>query len=309
VRKSRFDIDPRKFERFGLEGVMSGCKTVVIYIPAPIGGWWENNDTESPDGQLAFQIAANIVAYATGMEIPKPRGTEVEIPREDEGKKPPRGYLKVAQLVPTSESMPLAPKAIPNLMIEMGRLDMEVNRTAEKLALTNPAVLRFKFLYMHERNSLDLPEASRLENLRFTLEHDGLLLADAACGSKPFDKSFRALIEKLWPKEKYKDRQLVPIELKPNQARNELYSREVNGTQIDTVKYRREEKDGTPSKDFQEGPPRLEGVKINGRWAVIYSKYDIGCALEKHQSTDCLGHDYDSAKLLARAAVLYALRR
>jgi hypothetical protein len=42
---------------------------------------------------------------------------------------------------------------------------------------------------------------------------------------------------------------------------------------------------------------------------VIYSKYDIGCALEKHQSTDCLGHDYDSAVVLARAAVLYALKR
>ena len=114
--------------------------------------------------------------------------------------------------------------------------------------------------------------------------------------------------EALWPKVKFPDRQLLPIELKPNQAPNELYGKELNGQTIETVKCRREEKDGTPTKEFQEGPPRLEGVKINGRWVVIYSKYDIGCALEKHQSTDCLGHDYDSARLLARAVVLYALR-
>jgi hypothetical protein len=55
--------------------------------------------------------------------------------------------------------------------------------------------------------------------------------------------------------------------------------------------------------------PQLEGIKIGNRWAVIYSKYDIGCALEKHQSSDCLGHDYESAVKLAGAAVLYALQR
>ena len=99
------------------------------------------------------------------------------------------------------------------------------------------------------------------------------------------------------------------IDVKSAQAKNELYSKEVNGEVIEEVRYRREEKDGTPSKEAQKGPPRLEGIKINGRWAVIYSRYDIGCALEKHQSVDCLGHDYESAKLLARAVVLYALRR
>ena len=61
--------------------------------------------------------------------------------------------------------------------------------------------------------------------------------------------------------------------------------------------------------DFRTVAPALEGVKLNGRWVVMYSKYDIGCALEKHQATDCLGHDHASAVLLGKAAVLYALRR
>ena len=56
-------------------------------------------------------------------------------------------------------------------------------------------------------------------------------------------------------------------------------------------------------------PPVLEGIKYNSRWVVIYSKYDIGCALEKHQSTDCLGHDYASAIKLGSAAVYYAMKR
>ena len=61
--------------------------------------------------------------------------------------------------------------------------------------------------------------------------------------------------------------------------------------------------------EFKQVPPHLEGIKIDNRWVIVYSKYDVGCALEKHQTTDCLGHDHDSAKLLARAVVLYALRR
>jgi hypothetical protein len=55
--------------------------------------------------------------------------------------------------------------------------------------------------------------------------------------------------------------------------------------------------------------PALEGIKVDGRWVVIYSKYDIGCALEKHASTECLGHDHESAVKLASAIVMYALKR
>ena len=42
---------------------------------------------------------------------------------------------------------------------------------------------------------------------------------------------------------------------------------------------------------MQSVPPMLEGIKIDNRWVVLYSKYDIGCALERHRSSDCLGYD------------------
>jgi len=50
-----------------------------------------------------------------------------------------------------------------------------------------------------------------------------------------------------------------------------------------------------PEAQFHDSrPTQLEGIKVNGRWAVIYSRYDIGCALEKHASSDCKGYDHDS---------------
>ena len=62
------------------------------------------------------------------------------------------------------------------------------------------------------------------------------------------------------------------------------------GRTIRTIRCRR-----LTGGEFQPTVPILEGIKIDDRWVVIYSKYDIGCALEKHPSTDCLGHDHPSA--------------
>jgi len=53
----------------------------------------------------------------------------------------------------------------------------------------------------------------------------------------------------------------------------------------------------------------LEGIQVDGRWVVIYSKYDVGCAIEGHKAADCLGYDKESALRIAAAVVLYSLKR
>ena len=52
--------------------------------------------------------------------------------------------------------------------------------------------------------------------------------------------------------------------------------------------------------------PQLEGVKIDDHWAIIYSKYDLGCALERHQGLDCKGYSYASALEIATNIVIYS---
>ena len=100
-----------------------------------------NNDATSPEGKKAFHLAANVIAYATGLELPKPRLTEVEIVRKSTGPKPPPDFLQVTQLVSSRGAQPLAPKAIPNLMAEVGRLKLQVHQMPRKLTLTEDGVL------------------------------------------------------------------------------------------------------------------------------------------------------------------------
>jgi hypothetical protein len=294
IWKSHFLVKPGEFP---LEGIDRGCKTVVVYSPHDLSCLWESDQHENGKGLVAFRLGANIIAYATGMEPPKPRLTPTHVVRDDgEGNKVPRGHLKVVQLRHEGDWQP-APRAMRNLMAHLQ--DVPRLPVALKTEAINPAqqgIFDFKFMYLHGRNSFDYAsDGQALDNLRANLQTGGLLFADACCGKKAFDTSFRDLVSKLFPGK----------ELQPIPPGDELYSKELNGTAITSVRCRREQ----GGDGYREVPPFLEGLKINNRWVIIYSKYDVGCALEKHQSSDCMGHDYDSALRLGMAAVLYALKR
>jgi hypothetical protein len=282
-----------------LYGIELGCKTVVVYSPRDLSCLWESNQFQTGAGQLAFRLGGNIIAYATGLEPPKPRLTQAVVIRgEAEGKKVPRGYLKVAQLRHEGDWQP-APRAMHNLMAHLrDQAGLDVALQTEALRPSHPDLADFKFLYMHGRSGFTYSPED-LKNLRANLETGGLLFADACCGKPGFDTAFRAFVSKLFPDKKL---ELIP-------PTDELYQKGISGAAITTVRCRTQATGGGQANPFREMTPHLEGMKLDNRWVVIYSKYDIGCALERHQSTDCLGHDTASALQLGTAVVLYALKR
>jgi hypothetical protein len=298
IWRAHADIPPTEF---ALEGIEYGCKTVVVYSPQDLSCLWEGNGWQTGRGQLAFRLAGNIIAYATGLEPPKPRLSPTDVIKEDqEGAQIPRGYLTAAQLRHEGDWQP-APNAMRNLMDHLRkRAKLDVALQTKPIYANDPDLMDYRFLYMHGRGSFTFSEES-VKNLRLDLETGGLLFADACCGKKAFDTAFRELTARLFPGKKL---EVIPIT-------DDLYSSELNGTRdpIRSVKCRTEAAGGGQIGEYRDVAPYLEGIKIGGRWAIIYSKYDIGCALENHQSTDCLGHDRESALKLGSAAVLYALKR
>ena len=54
--------------------------------------------------------------------------------------------------------------------------------------------------------------------------------------------------------------------------------------------------------------PQLEGIKIDGRWVVIFSPLDLSCALENHASLDCKGYIRQDAGRLGLNILLYAMQ-
>jgi hypothetical protein len=69
-------VDPTEFK---LEGIEIGGRTVVVYSPEPISGWWEANQQKDGRGLAAFRLGTNIIAYATGGQPPQPRGVPVAL--------------------------------------------------------------------------------------------------------------------------------------------------------------------------------------------------------------------------------------
>jgi hypothetical protein len=56
-------------------------------------------------------------------------------------------------------------------------------------------------------------------------------------------------------------------------------------------------------------PPELEGIKLGDHWGVIFSEYDLSCALEKHNSLECRGYTREDAARIGLNVVLYSLQQ
>jgi hypothetical protein len=278
---------------YKLFGLNQGCKTVLIYSPFDLSCRWETGKADDPRCVEAFRLGLNIIAYATGMQPPQPRLTQVTVVSDrPDPPQIPRGFIKVAQLKTGSDKP--APRAMRYLMEHLHEVaGLNVVLKTEDVTWNYKNIADFKFLYMHGRESFRFVKDD-LKQLHFNLTHGGLLFADACCGKEPFDKSFREFVAALFPEHKLEQ---VPLN-------DPLFSSGVSGETLSesTIRCRL-----AVGGDFKNAPPFLEGIRHEGRWVVLYSKYDIGCALEKHQSPDCRGYDPASALKIARAAALYAL--
>ena len=138
VWTSHFPITPG--DPYKLMGLNLGCKTVLIYSPQDMSCFWESGNPEK-DGRAdrAFKLGANIIAYATGMQPPRPRLTQMPVAsstKPDE-KNAKRGYFEVGQVGFNGEYKP-APKAMIKVMEHIrGYANVDV-----RLEIDNPPPLR-----------------------------------------------------------------------------------------------------------------------------------------------------------------------
>lgn len=273
-----------------LEGVEYGCRTVIVYSPGDLSCFW-NNDESQPDNPAvikARRVGQNIVDYATGRELPDDKLAVREIRDFKEETTAKRSVLQIAKLRHAGD-WNIAPLSVPNLtsfLREKLKLDVVINH--KELTPSDPALANYPLVYIHGRNAITLT-GDDMERLRRHADPGGgTIFADAACGSPTFDASFRRLAAELFPNNP----------LQPIPADDELMTGKV-GYGLADVQY-------TKAAGGQKGPPQLEGVKIGDKWVLIYSKFDLGCALERQAGLECKGYSYESALRITANIVLYS---
>jgi hypothetical protein len=287
VWRSKHLLSPEVHPLWGIE---HGCRTVVIYSPQDLSCFWNQMETQpgNPVVVKATRVGENVIDYATGRELPADKLTAREIThfgREN----PRRGALQIAKLRHAGD-WNVAPLAIPNLTTMLrDKLSFDVVINHREILPRDPNLIHYPLLYIHGRAALSFAPEDMAALRRHLEPGGGTIFADAACGSAAFDAAFRRFVNELLP-----NNPLVSI---PHD--DDLYSKRIGGYDLSDVQYSKAAGGG---RDY----PQLEGVKINGHWAVIYSKYDIGCALERHQGADCKGYTHESALRIAANIVLYS---
>lgn len=287
IWRSRHRLSP---EVHPLEGVEYGCRTVIVYSPGDLSCYWnqEESQPENPAVIKARRVGQNVIDYATGRELPQDKLAIREIRDFKEDSAAKRSVLHIGKLRHTGD-WNIAPLAVPNLtsfLREKLKIDVVINH--KELVPSDPSLVNYPLLYIHGRNAISFTSED-MEKLRKHVDPGGgTIFADAACGSPAFDASFRRLVAELFPKNA----------LEPIPPEDELLTGKV-GYDLADIQY-------TKAAGGQKGKPQLEGVKIGGKWVVIYSKLDLGCALERQAGLECKGYTYESALRITSNIVLYA---
>lgn len=277
--------------RWPLEGVTFGCRTSFLLSPKDLSCPWEL--AGRPGSEAGLRMGLNIAAYATAREPLPPPLVEATVSRPPPESDTDRTALYIGKVRHHGRDWNSRPKASERLL-ELLRAEAGI-KTANRavpVALTDDAVYRFPILLMsgHYDPGLTPDEKRRLKDY---LERGGFLFAEACCGMAEFDRSFRAVMAELFPD--------APLEAIPPES--PLLSGEV-GSRIGQVDYSQALLDEKP--DMKQ--PLLDGVKLDDRYAVVYSPYAIGPGLDGIATFHSRGYAPADARRLALNVVLYALR-
>lgn len=286
-----------------------GCRTCVVFSEADLSCYWElradqrrRNLAEIVQRRIddATSIGVNVLAYATNRQ---PKGKEAAFT----GAETPdltalgeRGVIRVAKLQHGGGCND-APGALVNLLRAAGQGELKLRVDASEFSIhaSDPSLPRFHMAFMHGRHDFRFTPAER-EALRDYLNFGGTLLADSICASEEFVKAFRREIALVLPEAPL---QRIPIE-------HPIFTERAGGFDIREVQRRDpaiQSADQPVRSRVQRVPPELEGVEINGRLAVIFSPFDISCALEKHEALQCRGYTQRDAARIGLNVLMYSL--
>lgn len=286
IYTSYFDIVAG--DRPRLEAIKGPCWISLLYAPDGLSCEWDVADFE----HVNFKMGMNIVAYVTGLQRFEGKLTEpafyVPTRRESE---PRRGAFTLGQVVHGGDWRPHKRAWLKVLEQVSSKAGLAVYSRPLPIRVDVESPFQAQMLYLTGVGELKLNAETR-KQLRRYLERGGFIFAEAACGSKRFDESFRKLMRE---PEMFPDQELKALPL--GHPLFEL------GEPLDEVEYSPAVRRDSPELKR----PVLEFIEHDGRAVILYSKYDLSSAIDGHPCYSCPSLLEPSASRLAIKIVLYGL--
>ena len=292
-----------------LYGIDACCRTSVVYCPKDLSCLWElSRDGRDAGYPQAVQdeidacnaIGANVLAYATN-RILKDKLDRPRVNVREASELPTRGTLAIPKLTHGGGSND-ATNSLPNLLrVIRTETDLPISTDQELLAPDDSRILDHPISFIHGRRDFRFSERER-RALATYLRRGGFLFGDAICASEQFAAAFRRELKAAIPEAQF-------VRIAENHP---IFSQDLRGYDLSQVTLRDPQMrtDGDPLKSkLIRIKPFLEGVEIDGRLAVVFSPYDISCAMENHASLECKGYVKADAARIGANIVLFALQQ
>lgn len=290
-------------------GIDVGCRTAVVYCPFDVSCYWELDRIGRVKPELAAvresiekarRIGINVLSYATGREVAF-KNPAVVVPSTNGGASQfARGTLYVANVLHGGGSH-AAPAALRKLLRHAAEdVGVPVCPEPGEVRLEDENLFRYHLLYFHGRSAFELTANERRALCDYA-KRGGTVLADAICSSTSFAESFRREMQLIFPSNS----------LEPIPANDAIWTPTYGGANVTAVSRRMK-----PVNSFQaaaaaevtKAPPVVEAIRLEGRYAVIFSPLDISCALET-DPLGCTGYVRKDALLIAMNVLLYSLNQ
>jgi len=291
IAKVRFRKDNEYFtDTPRLEAVHIGCRAGLIFTPHDLSCGWDGHTHdrgERVDVDDAQRIGTNMVAYALAYYRSGLMFSHRVQYKKAEGVADSDffvGHLKHGGDWNTD------PDGLQNLMLEIEKeTSVKVNFKVKEVDPLKSDLFSCPFLYMSGHGNFSFADAER-SNLREYLSRGGFLLAESCCGRAAFDASFRREMSKV-----FSDRKL---EVLPSDC------------QLCNIHYNLESVAYSPRAMALEPAltePRLEGITIDGKLVVVYSKFDLGCGWERIPHPHTLAVEMKDAFKIGINSIIYAM--
>jgi hypothetical protein len=277
----------------GWIAISNGIRYLWIISPADMGRIWQQRQFTN---KTPWNLATNLYLYATGRGLLSDRLDSLYVPRSDA--KPLRTVS--ALILKYHGNFNPEPGAWPR----MGRLARKSFATRVELSVGPITALRAatgtggkadmkeNLALMTGTGSFTLG-SNETAALKSYLQHGGLLFADAGSSARNFGISFETLCEKLFPHHR----------LEPLPFHTRLYTGKLpGGIRAMHAEYRKY----YIQRHGMHHYPHLDGIRLHGRWVVIFSPCNLTSGLLGTNTWGVSGYAPHFAIKLARNLLCYA---
>ncbi|MFK7768938.1 MAG: DUF4159 domain-containing protein [Mariniblastus sp.] len=286
-------------------GLQACCRTSVVYCPANLSCYWALDQVSILDSddvrdklkkriEYCAQLGVNVVSYATG------RGRQLK----DKGETPKLAAKKHKLLADRVLEFPKlnhgggadeAPNAWRNMLQEADDLGLEMKLEKKMVSANTAELVDHPFIFMHGRQAFSFTEEER-EAIKNHLQFGGFIFADSICASSEFTESFRREMKNI-----------LGEPLQPIARDHEIWMNGDFGRQIKKCTLRI--KDPRAKGGFRTvvKPPEMEGFEVDGRLAIVFSPFDLSCAMENVAQSQCTGYTREDAQHISTNVILYSL--